>query len=349
MKKKRGSKVSRKRVSKPLVFISHRHKDKAIATVISNFLKAQSGGRVGIFQSSSFAGKGPEIGKNLVEQLKQYLWTASVVILVYTAPDQDWGYCMWECGVAMDPRSPDTKVILFQCAGHAPGLFAGQVVVDIRNSGIIQRFANEFLTSPQFFPRYGRAISRFNESDQQVLDAANDLYERLQAVAPPLEEPPIEEWPAFPFLRLEIGLDQVNSICDATQRRRNEIAKAVIRRNCLISEGDKEAGQLFGVPTISPGMPFQKLIDKWVRKNARSKSKWIEALSGQIIDGAQWNYPRLAWELMPGTDSNTLYAPMLTRVRKIPNQSMQFDIYFFKFFAGSKKGKQLYLGARHKN
>src|SRR5258708_9835374 len=89
-KKRDGKRVSKKtdrRASKPLVFISHRHKDKPIADVISKFLKAQSGGRVGIFQSSGFADKGPEIGKNLNEELMRYLWTTSAVILVYTSPD----------------------------------------------------------------------------------------------------------------------------------------------------------------------------------------------------------------------------------------------------------------------
>lgn len=348
-RKRAPKRTARKRVSKPLVFISHKHKDKPIADVISKFLKAKSGGRVEIFQSSGFIDQGPEIGKNLNQELMRYLWTASAVILVYTGPDQDWSYCMWECGVAMDPKSPDTKIIVFQCAGQSPALFNEQVRVDIRNTGLIQRFTNDFLTNAQFFPRYGRALAKFKENDQQVFDAAQELFDRLQEVAPPMEDPPIEEWPAFPFLRLDLSTTDVDSICDAPPRRRERVARDLIKRHCLIGEGDKEAGQLFGVPTITPGTPFQKLIEKWVKKNARSKSKWIDALFGQIIDGAQWDFPRLAWELMPGFDSKTMYAPMLTRVRKIPKLGMQFDIYFYKFSLGTSKGKQLFLGPRRRS
>ena len=343
--RKHASKAVRKRSSRPLVFISHRHEDKILADVITDFLKTKSGGRVEVFQSSNFAAKGPEIGRNLNEQLRQYLWTASAVILIYTTSDQDWSYCMWECGVAMDPGSPDTKVILFQCAGEAPALFADQVRVDITNSGDIQRFTNEFLTSKRFFPGHGVAMSRFRENDQQVMDAAKRLFDELDKVKPRPREL-VEEWPAFPFLRLELRLDHVDTICKANNRTRNQVATKIIKRECLVSEGDKEVGQLFGVPIISKGMVFQKLLDKWARKNVRSNSKWIDALYGQIMDGAQWDFPRLAWEFMPGPDGNTVYAPMLTRVRRIPGECMQFDIYFYKFYSTGKKGKQLYLGGR---
>ncbi len=329
-----------KSTPKPLLFISHRHIDKNIADVISKFVKSKSGGRVEIFQSSSCSTKGPQIGKNLNQQLMQYLWKASAVVLVYTTPDQDWSYCMWECGVAMDPESPDTRVILFQCAGRTPAVFADQVRVDIRNLVDIQRFSNEFLTNPAFFPGYGRAIAPgFQENSPEVLDAAQELYDKLQKEAPPLaDEPAIEDWPAFPFLQLEISFDHVDSICNATPKKRSQVARNIVKQQCLISGGDKAAEQLFGVPSLSSGMPFQKLIEKWKKKNPRSRSKWVEALSCQIMDGAQWDFPQLVWELMPGIDRNTWYAPMLTRVRKIPSRRcIQFDIYFYKFFLDTEK------------
>lgn len=346
MNKKTGSKKTKTRprrtgqtIPRPLIFISHRHKDKPLADVISRFLKARSGGRVDIFQSSGSTTKGPEIGKNLNQELMKYLWRASAIILVYTTADQDWSYCMWECGVAMDPESPDTKVILFQCSGRTPPLFAEQVRVDIRTLGSVHKFSKEFLTSTTFFPGYGKAISGFQENDQEVADAAQDLYERLQKVAPPEYESPIEEWPALPFLRLELSPSDVEAICGAASKRRAQVAASVIKRKSVISEIDKVALQLFGVPSLSPPKPFQELTARWERNNRRSKSKWLASLCSQITDGVLWDFPKLVLEPMPGPDNTTSYAPVLTHVRRSPTQSMEFDIYFYKFPADTKKSK----------
>jgi hypothetical protein len=346
MNKKRNTRLKRSPASRapakpssdsdarPLVFISHRHTDKNIADVIRKFLKSRSGGRVQIFQSSTYAAEGPQIGRNLNQQLMQNLWKAAAVILVYTTPDQDWSYCMWECGVATDPRSPDTRVILFQSGGRPPTVFADQVRVKMGELVDIQRFTNEFLTSKQFFPAYAKPMAPgFHENGSEVLDAAQELFEKLQQVAPlSIEEPPIEEWPAFPFLQLELGLDHVQTIGKTKEKSRVAIAKKLIKQNCIIRAGDKVAEQLFGVPSLSAGMPFQRLIEKWLKKNPRSKSKWIDAIQSQIIDGVQWEFPQAEWELMPGLDRQSWYAPMLTRVRKIPSKAcMQFDVYFYKF------------------
>jgi hypothetical protein len=325
------------------VFISHKHRDKSIADVISHFLRGQSLGQVEIFQSSSSSAKAPEIGKNLNQELKQNLRRASVVILVYTTSDQDWSYCMWECGVAM---SPDTRIILFQCAGDIPPIFQDQVRIDIRITDAIQRFTKDFLTSTQFFSGQKKAISDFKESDPDVSEAARKFQEKLLSAAPVQSVTPMEEWSAFPFLQVELGQKDVDEICKATVARRIKLLRE-LGEKCLVRKRDIAVEQIFGVPMIAAGSSLKDLIDKWQERNKRSKSKWVGALCEQMMDGARGVSLKLTWELMPGTDDKTAYAPMVTRVRKIPSQGVQFDIYFYKFFA-AKKGKQLFLGARYR-
>lgn len=342
---RKSSKRSRKldrQSSKPLVFISHKHKDKGIADVISQFLRNRSLNRVEIFQSSSSSAKGPEIGKNLTQELKQNLRRASVVILVYTTSDQDWSYCTWECGIAM---SPDTRIILFQCATDIPPIFQEQVRVDIRNPEAIQRFTKDFLTGTDFFPGRKEPISDFKDSDSDVSEAAKAFQEKLVSAAPTLSVTPIEEWSAFAFLRLELGQAQVDEISKARPSQLPKLTNE-IRQKCLIRESDNAVNRIFHIPTIAVGSSFKTLVDKWRRRNPQSKSKWVEVLCGQMMDGAQGESIRLTWEPMPGSDDKTAYAPMVTRVRRIPNQGVQFDVYFYKFFAPLRKGKQLFLGAR---
>ena len=50
-------------MTKPTVFISHRHADKAIAQVVADFLHERSGGAASIFCSSSIDFGGPVAGQ----------------------------------------------------------------------------------------------------------------------------------------------------------------------------------------------------------------------------------------------------------------------------------------------
>ena len=79
---------------KPVLFISHRHEDRAIADVLRKFIQSRTGGRVTVFQSSSPDAEGPKQGQNVNQELRRALWHASVLVLIYTTRDQDWSYCM---------------------------------------------------------------------------------------------------------------------------------------------------------------------------------------------------------------------------------------------------------------
>ena len=142
---------------KPLIFISHKHADRAIANVVRSFITEQTRSTVPVFQSSDPTSVTPSVGRTLNVDLRNALWNAGAVILIYTAPDQDWGYCMWECGVATVQDSPDTRIILLHCGDSAPSLFDGQLGVNARNKLSVQTFVTQFMTQPDFLPeRRGR-------------------------------------------------------------------------------------------------------------------------------------------------------------------------------------------------
>lgn len=121
-------------VTRPLLFISHRHADQAIAEVLRKFVTDRSGGRIEVYQSSSAYADGPQVGRELHRQLKERLWAAGVVVLVYTSPDEDWSYCMWECGVASHPRAPETKIVVLQCGPRSPSVYGESVRVNAQGS-----------------------------------------------------------------------------------------------------------------------------------------------------------------------------------------------------------------------
>jgi hypothetical protein len=319
---------------KPLLFISHKHSDKKIADVIRSFVSLYSGGRVEVFQTSSSEGKTATPGAVVKKELIKNLTRANVVILVYTAANENWNFCMWECGVASYPHTPegaDTKTILLRCGADTPALFLETVNIHGRDPVHIQTLTNMLLTNPDLFPGLGRAVTDFHSDGPEVAGAAADLYQKLLPVLPPEKEDPSIEWPASPFLQFEIGFGDVDSIKKIGPKNRPE-ASGVIQEKCIIRSADKYAEQLFGVPSFPSDMSFKQLADSWRENYPDSQSKWIEALSGQMMDGAMWRFPKPAWNLMQGLNDDCWYAPVLNRVRKIPvQQAMQFDVYFYKF------------------
>ena len=146
----------------PLIFISHRHSDKRIADVINKHLRSWNvrGGQ--IYQSSS-PQQGTRPGTVLSEDLKKKLSQANLLILVYTLPDEDWSYCMWECGVATDPKTEHTRIIVLQCTESAPTVYQDHLRVAVNREGI-HDFVGRFHRDSEFFPapkRLRRGTSGF--------------------------------------------------------------------------------------------------------------------------------------------------------------------------------------------
>src|SRR5436190_15481127 len=93
----------------PLVFISHRHADRRIADRLRKFIREKTGNSVEVHQSSSADAQAPRIGHNLKGDLLSALGKSDLLVLIYTGNDRGWDYCMWECGVATHPYSPETR------------------------------------------------------------------------------------------------------------------------------------------------------------------------------------------------------------------------------------------------
>src|SRR5262245_54313177 len=137
-------------VSRPLVFISHRHHDQAIASAIARWVSSASGNNLDIFQSSDGL-KGAEVARSITEQIQRKVADAAVLIAVYTDQDADWAWVMFEMGIAMDPTTPETRVVVIQCGEHFPAVLSDFKRVHVSEESDRICFAKEFLTTT-FFP-----------------------------------------------------------------------------------------------------------------------------------------------------------------------------------------------------
>lgn len=310
--------------SKPLLFISHKHDDKDVAEVIADFIKKKSGGRIRVYLSSNANYEGPRQGKSLNNQLKKALWEAAVVILVYTSNDNDWSFCMWECGVATDPRSVDTNIIVFQCMSDRPAPFDDQVRVKAWEEDDIERFAKEFLIEPSFFPGYGKAIAP-GYSNTDVKEEAEEFSRKLKEKIP--ADGPARDWPALPFLQLELKRACVEQIVESKTQKE---AIQIVRANSTVAEWGSGTPQLFGKMEFSPQQPFTDLLRIWEKEYPHLKSHWFDSLTQQIAIGAIQGIQEVQTTLFREIRGNSEYIPVLSRIWSIPNKGkILFSVYFY--------------------
>lgn len=255
-------------------------------------------------------------------------------MLIYTSPDRDWDYCMWECGVATHSATEDTSVIVLQCGRQRPRVFADQVAVDIHDREKIRVFVNAFLTEPGFFPGRNEAVTRFQSNDAYVERAAQALYDDLQKVAPPDDDGQVEEWAAMPFVRLGLDPSQVEEITEAADDEQARLTTSKLLLAATVLTADREAAALFGRPTLPADEPFGQVFKRAVREG--ESPAWLKGLADQVARAAQWNYPAVGWSLMRSANENdyTWYSPVLTHVKRTPGKAMEFAIHFQRFAPG---------------
>jgi hypothetical protein len=262
-----------------------------------------------------------------------------VVVLIYTRRDQDWSYCMWECGVAQLPEPSRTKTVVFQCADQFPMVFADQVRVGVKNEQDIERFATALLTDPEYFPKLGRAVTDFHASTEPVQEAAQELYRTLQDVLPTHDEVG-EEWPPYPQLTMELTDEQMERIrkAEGSAEQRLVAARKVVVEEALVTGGDGQIGRIFsarGFPRNSsmPGILMRDLISSWEANSPTPTSRWVDGMCSQVLATAHDQFPRARWELMRGADRTdwTWYGPMVRYIKKIPRRrSTEIDVVFCK-------------------
>lgn len=314
----------------PQVFLSHRHSDKKIADLVRQWIEQTTACRVKVFQSSGYA-HGPKIGKSLSQELRDSLWQTDVLLLVYTLPDLDWSYCMWECGVATDPSSPDTRVVVLQFSDEGPAVFDDQVRINARSKESLLQFASQFLTDRDFFPRGIGAITGFTAESTQLQVAGTTLFESLSSI-PPTKHEKVEEWPAWPYIRLRLSLDTTKEIAEMPLAS----ARGRLLDETKIVYSDSVACSVLGVRKIAPESSLNELSRSWSAREPSQNSAWIDSILSQLHLAAKWEFTSLDWSMLKGkrTNAGEWFSPVLAWVRRIPyHNCMEFDLYFLPFTA----------------
>jgi hypothetical protein len=316
-------------MSDTLLFISHKHSDGTIAQVLAAFIEERSNGTVKVHLSSSPNFQGPRFGKALNAELREALWRTEVFVLVYTSSDQDWSYCMWECGVASRPQSPNSTIIVFQCGPDVPAPFQDVLRVNVRIYEDIKRFTEQFLRDPELFPSRKGAIAP-NMKDSYVESAAKQLYKNIGEVLPPIDDGLVEEWSAWPYLRIELPRSEADRIEQAPESERVKLAHQIVKDYAVVVDSDARAAQLFGRAGFPSRMKFETVLTIWKDRYPDADATWFDSCCEQVMAGARRGFPVIRWTPIREIGGDSDFTPVLSRIRRVPfGGSVQFDIYFY--------------------
>lgn len=271
------------------IFISHRHADRAIADVFRQTIedKWSIRPRVRAFQSSNVAGDhAPRVGEPLTRELKTALANADVVLLIYTNSDEDWSYCMWECGVATNPESEDTRVIVFQCGEDFPAVFESCTRLKYTEEGT-RRFADDFHRMSDFFRRRPAPYNP-DIADNMLELLSNQLNEELKAVVPTALSPqnPMRRWH---YLQLSLSLSEEEVIAfekavkaDEDNARTNAVS--TLEQKCIVVKASKEALSHFDLADLDQQeLSLHDVYMSWKDKTEFGQFDWFSDVCDQLI------------------------------------------------------------------
>lgn len=317
-------------VRKPEIFISHRHKDEAIAKTLSDFIIKYTARQVDVFCSSDVSSKRPLVGRNLERQLALHLKECAVVLLIYTRPDEDWSYCMWECGVALDPNKNNelnelgaTNIVVLQFSSQSPAPLNGLVRVDAKSVKSIKDFVQQLLTNAEFFPGNGGAITNYDPHEPLIEDAGKELYETLGKYQDSWESE--HRWSVWPRMKLELDFQS-----EKTLKATNANVAEFVSSNVVVGDSDMEANRLFGV-TSTQGRTLGDLCAEWKRANPQSDDAWIDFLITQIIRVINARSVDPNWQLLRTERRGTFVPIVLSCVRAPHEGKISLDVWFPEF------------------
>ena len=342
----------------PNIFLSYREGDSEIAEAVYNTLKSLGFDENKIFfASGTKEGKRPSIGEELDVEIAKGCYESNLFILVYTQSDENWEWCMFETGLAInagvlaglvqnepeDAAEKDrlkTKIVVLQCTEDEPKVFEGKLQVRI-NRDSIQQFLEQLCTDDNFIPgfkaKYRKGVASI---DKMIQDEADTLYSKLAEAISAYAADEVWRWDWF---KLKIGVEDMKGFENATEDEQ----KQLIYNSALAIEGfgqalahfscdpprDTDSSQRYKIR--SKTYTFGYLVEAWNDERGQSKNSrpaWSEELVREIIKAIKRRSATPQVELMKSATQhpNDWFYPILNHVRWLRSGGVEFQIYMYR-------------------
>src|SRR5262249_31936141 len=165
---------------------------------------------------------------------------------------------------------------VFQCGADIPSPFNDVLRVNARNREDIKRFIKQLLREPETFANAGGAIAP-DLKDAYIENIAIELHTRLAQVLPPLEDGQVEQWPAWPYLRLELPRAEADRIERASEPERLNLSQRIVSDHAEVVRSDARVAQLFGKQGFPTRFRFDELFNDWKNKYPHGDATWFHS------------------------------------------------------------------------
>lgn len=304
------------RREKPLIFISHRHADKDIATRLARWIEGATGTRVEVFQSSS-GFRGGDVSRTITETIRQNVSAAAIMLVLYTDDDADWAWVMFEMGIAMDPSTPQTELIILQCGDDSPRILSEFTRVRIGNEEDRVGLVRKLLTSEAYPTHKGFVIGE--DKDDYVRGQAETLWAQLKDAVP--DGPLKREMKPHPSLRIDVPLSALGSLNPGDVERREGLRQPI-----------REAGRITAEHEMRQVFPLSTTVELTLSQlhtglQQFKQADWVDSCIDTLATCALNYLPQEPIARVAGVSG--AYQPVLTRTQhKWFDKIVRFDVSF---------------------
>jgi hypothetical protein len=276
------------------IFISHRMPtDTAIAEQIGSRLALYAGNQVKVTHAGQF-----RYGDKWRDKIKDELDTVDWLIFLYTDQDEDWGFCLFECGYfqARMEKDPENKQLVIFC-----------------------RQADQI--SP--------ALREFNAMEagmDSILKLLKDIYHREPwAISPAVSEEDLRKTAAEILgvftggARIEANFDVATSVTFEfvlTEQSATALKHGRLPADCTVS-GTRDWQRLFGKDINTGGWLWRTLVEDWPHREI-----YEFLIASMIHDAANGRNPHSTVVRPPNSD--LLYRLTLRRYERMAGQKKRF-------------------------
>lgn len=317
------------------IFISHRHDDQQIASALRKQLLTWGIPEKCIFQSS--AKGGPRFGEPIKDEIKSFLSKANLVILIYTFSDENWDFPMWECGLAVQPDTDKTRIVVFQFANDTPKVFTDELLIQITEKDI-EKFTKQFHKDKDFFPDLDAHEPEIS-GDGLKLKAKN-LFDSLDEVRPLGKYQKKVRWGYF---KLELPSEITQNLKDLKTRKEVLESFDNLQKQIYVSQAEAWGVKHFGFEEITQDLTLNQLVERWEQciqekeeeeegqKNILDKT-WLAEFQLEIWRSSRNASPVLSWKSLKSAypDVDWLVCPIINEARFLPDGSLHLIAYMYK-------------------
>ena len=310
--------------TKPLIFISHKHSDLKIADALSTWLTQVSANGLDVFQSSNGLRHTPGMGRTLTDEIKSAAFQASVMFVIYTEPEDDWDWVMYEVGLAHEPTTPLTKIVLVQCGAAAPAVLRDKTRLVVAEEASRLAFTKEFLTSP--FIADHPVLAEYSESYVHAQSAS--LWTLVGPHIPKaLQIAP--EWSPHPTFRLQLSLAELPGL-DQNAGNQDLALRVAALRSVVITDDNA------GVRVLKRQSLQEMALDQLLSEFSGLGRDWIESLVDQVTDCLCRRIPDPPRGGLISPVDGRRYLPIVFRVRWRQFENVvRFDVLLAQVDASS--------------